>query len=141
MSKNACFCIVCFFKDKGFWILRYTPGRCFELVVQNTVGASREGDQNRVNFRCRNYEVDWKYFICLSDNVLQSTYTYKIRGKAYVERFINNRPFKSLNELSDQIYQVEKVKTFFLSSCTPNLYCCKLITNSSPHSAIQTDMS
>ena len=30
-----------------------------------------------------------------------------------MERFINNRPFKSLNELSDQIYQVEKIKTFF----------------------------
>ena len=40
-----------------------------------------------------------------------------------MDKFINNRSFKSLNEFPGQIYQVEKIKTF-LSSCTPNLQCC-----------------
>ena len=136
------FVIICISKTRVLWLLQYTLCRCFESVVQNALDARGEGDQNRVNCRCRDYEGDWKYFICLSVNGMQSTYAYKIRERDHVDKFINNRSFKSLNEFPDRIYQVVKIKIFFfLSSCTPKLQCCNLNTNSSPLSATQTDMS
>ena len=130
-----------FLEKCRFLLLQYTPRRCFESFVRNINDAQREGDQNKDS----TVVAETMKLIGNSSSGYQimdgspHTNTKFVKG-SHVDKFINNKFFKSLNELPDQIYDVEFSKTRiehkktiivdFLSSCTPNFQSYVLIKKS-----------
>ena len=95
-----------------FWFLQYTPRHCFQSFVQNVVDARHEGDRNKDS-------TDVAETMKLIGN---SSYGYQIMDRSrhtntkyvkgpQVNKFINNKFFKSLNELPQEIFEVELNKT------------------------------
>ena len=110
--------LLLFYLEKGvilrdvFWFLQYTPRRCFESFVQNVVDARREGDRNKestVVAETMKLIGNSSYGYQIMDRS-RHTNTKYVKGPQ-VDKFINNKFFKSLNELSQDIYEVELNKT------------------------------
>ena len=110
--------LLLFYLEKGvilkdvFWFLQYTPRRCFETFVQNVVDARREGDQNKestVVAETMKLIGNSSYGYQIMDRS-RHTNTKYVKG-SQVDKFINNRFFKTMNELPEQIYEVEMSKT------------------------------
>ena len=110
--------LLLFYLEKGvilkdvFWFLQYTPRRCFETFVQNVVDARREGDQNRestVVAETMKLIGNSSYGYQIMDRS-RHTNTKYVKG-SQVDKFINNRFFKTMNELPEQIYEVEMSKS------------------------------
>ena len=101
-----------FYPKRRFWFLQYTPRRCFETFVQNVVDAGREGDQSKestVVAETMKLIVNSSYGYQIMDRS-RHTNTKYVKG-SQVDKFINNRFFKTMNELPEQIYEVEMNKT------------------------------
>ena len=132
MSKNACFCKICIFQIHGFF------GFCNALPA----AALNRMFRTLLMLTAKEITIESTVVAETMKLIAKRSSVCQTMDCIRLEQFINSRPFMSLNEFPDQIYQVEKLKTFlFLSSCTLNLQSCKLNTNSSPLSAVQTDMS
>ena len=110
--------LLLFYLEKGvilkdvFWFLQYTPRRCFETFVQNIVDARREGDQNKestVVAETMKLIGNSSYGYQIMDRS-RHTNTKYVKG-SQVDKFINNRFFKTMNELPEQIYEVEMSKS------------------------------
>ena len=126
--QKIVFVISIFSKTPFFWLLQYTPRRCFESFFQNALVDRGEGDQNR-----RSTVVGETMNLNeLSGNRLQSRYEYKIYEKFLCGYLFNIRFYI-------QQYK-QQWEAFFLSYCTPNLQCCNLKAIFPPLSAIQTNM-
>ena len=91
--------------------LQYTPKKCFSSFVQSAVNARRQGDENP------NSNVVAETMKLLAN----SSYGYQImdRSRHTATKFlndemthsaINNKLFKRLNFITDQLYEVELVK-------------------------------
>ena len=102
--------LLLFYLEKGvilkdvFWFLQYTPRRCFETFVQNVVDARREGDQNRestVVAETMKLIGNSSYGYQIMDRS-RHTNTKYVKG-SQVDKFINNRFFKTMNELPSQL--------------------------------------
>ena len=144
--------LLLFYLEKGvilrdvFWFLQYTPHRCFQSFVQNVVDARREGDRNKestVVAETMKLIGNSSYGYQIMDRSRHRNTKY-VKGPQ-VDKFINNRFFKTMNELPEEIYEVEMSKSrierkepiivgFFFCS-TLNLQCCNSSTISSPLSA------
>ena len=92
--------------------VQYTPRKCFNYFVQSAVDARREGDENP------NSSVVAETMKLLAN----SSYGYQIldRSRHTVTKYltdekthsaINSKLFKRLNHLTDQLYEVELVKS------------------------------
>ena len=95
-----------------FWFLQYTPCRCFQTFVQNVVDARRKGDQNKestVVAETMKLIGNSSYGYQIMDRSRHINTKY-VKGPQ-VDKFLNNRYFKTLNELPDKIYEVESNKT------------------------------
>ena len=110
--------LLLFYLEKGvilrdvFWFLHCTPRRCFQFFVQNVVDAHREGDGNKesaviaetmklIGNSSYGYQIMYRS---------RHTNTKYVKG-SQVDKLINNRFFKTLNELPEEIYEVELNKT------------------------------
>ena len=91
--------------------MQYTPMKCFNNIVQSAANARREGDENP------NSSVVAETMKLLAN----STYGYQIidRSRHTVTKYlshekthgaINNKKFKRLGYMKDQLYEVELVK-------------------------------
>ena len=91
---------------------QYTPRKCFDNFVQSAVNARRQGDENP------NSSVVAETMKLLAD----SSYGYQImdRSRHTVTKYlsdekthsaINSKLFKRLNHITDQLYEVELVKS------------------------------
>ena len=110
--------LLLFYLEKGvilknvFCFLKYTPRRCFQSFVQNVVDARREGDRNKEStFVAEIMKLigNSSYGYQIMDRSRHTTTKY-VRGPQ-VDKFINNRFCKTLNELPEEIYEVELNKT------------------------------
>ena len=110
--------LLLFYLEKGvilrdvFWFLQYTPRRCFQSFVQNVVDARRERDRNKdtiVVAETMKLIGNSSYGYQIMDRSRHTTTKY-VKGPQ-VDKFINNRFFKTLNELPEEIYEVEMSKT------------------------------
>ena len=93
-----------------FWFLQYTPRRCFETFVQNVVDARREGDQNKES----TVVAETMKLIGNSSygyQIMDRLYEHQVRERITGGQIFNNRFFKTINELPEQIYEVEMSKT------------------------------
>ena len=92
--------------------VQYTPRKCFNNFVQSAVDARRQGDENP------NSSVVAETIKLLAD----SSYGYQImdRSRHTVTKYltdekthsaINSKMFKRLNHITDQLYEVELVKS------------------------------
>ena len=92
--------------------VQYTPKKCFSSFVQSAVNARRQGDENHNS----SVVVETMKFLA------NSSYGYQImdRSRHTVTKYlndekthsaINNKLFKQLNFITDQLYKVELVKS------------------------------
>ena len=92
--------------------VQYTPRKCFNNFVQSAVDARRQGDENP------NSSVVAETMKLLAN----SSYVYQImdRSRHTVTKYLNDekthssissKMFKRLNHITDQLYEVELVKT------------------------------
>ena len=92
--------------------VQYTPKKCFSSFIQSAVNARRQGDENP------NSSVVAETMKLLAN----SSYGYQIRDRTRhtVTKYlndekthsaINNKLFKRLNFITDQLYEVELVKS------------------------------
>ena len=92
--------------------VQYTPGKCFGIFVQSAVDAQRQGDENK------NSSVVAKTVKKLAN----SSYGYQImdRSRHTVTKYltdeethsaVNSKMVKRLNHITDQLYEVELVKS------------------------------
>ena len=144
--------LLLFYLEKGLvltdviWFLQYTPRECFQSFVQKVVDARREGDRNKDSTavaETMKFIGNSSYGYQIMDRSRHTTTKYA-KGPQ-VDKFINNRFFKTLNELPEKIYEVEMSKTRidhkepiivgFLFCSTLNLQCYNSSTISSPLSA------
>ena len=101
-----------FLCKKIHWFVQYTPRKCFNNFVQSAVDARRQGDENP------NSSV-----VAETMNLLgNSSYGYQIidRSRHTVIKYlndeethsaINSKMFKRLNHITDELYEIELVKT------------------------------
>ena len=110
--------LLLFYLEKGvilkdvYWFLQYTPRRSFETFVQNVFDARRDGDQNKestVVAETMKLIGNSSYGYQIMDRS-RHTNTKYVKG-SQVNKFINNRFFKTMNELPEQIYEVEMSKS------------------------------
>ena len=110
--------LLLFYLEKGlvltdvFWFLQYTPRKCFQSFVQNVVDARREGDRNKestVVAETTKLIGNSSYGYQIIDRSRHTTTKY-VKG-SQVNKLINNRFFKTLNELPEEIYEVGLNKT------------------------------
>ena len=110
--------LLLFYLEKGvilrdvFWFLQYTPRRCFQSLVQNVVDARREGDRNKestVVAEAMKLIGNSSYGYQIMDRSRHTTTKY-VKG-SQVDKLIDNKFFKTLNELPEEIYEVELNKT------------------------------
>ena len=92
--------------------VQYTPTKCFGNFVQSAVDARRQGDENPIS------SVVAEIMKLLAN----SSYGYKImdRSRHTVTKYLsdekthsakNSKMFKRLNHITDQLYEVELVKS------------------------------
>ena len=92
--------------------VQYTPRKCFNSFVQSAVDARRQGDKNP------NFSVVPETMKLLAN----SSYGYQImdRSRHTVTKYLsdekthsasNSKLFKRLNHITDQLYEVELVKS------------------------------
>ena len=85
------------------------PGRCFESFVQNVVDSRREGDQNKeLTVVAKTMKlIGYSSYDCqIMVDRSQHANTKYVEG-SQVDKFINKKFFKTMNELPEQIYEVE----------------------------------
>ena len=98
--------------EKIHRFVQYTPRKCFGNFVQSAVDARRQGDEN----------PDSSVVAKTMKLLANSSYGYKImdRSRHTVTKYlsdektlsaINSKIFKRLNHITDQLYEVERVKS------------------------------
>ena len=99
-------------RTKSHQFLQYTPKKCFKSFVESAVNARRQGDEKPNS----GVVVETMTFLA------NSSYGYQImdRSRHIVTKYLNNENthsaiinkfFKRLNVITDQLYEVEVVKS------------------------------
>ena len=97
---------------KSHRFVQYTPRKCFDNFIQSAVDARRPGDEN----------PNWSVVAVTMKTLANSSYGYQImdRSRHTVKKHltdekthsaINSKMFKRLNHITDQLYEVEVVKS------------------------------
>ena len=92
--------------------VQYTPKKCFSSFVQSAVNARRQGDENpnsSVVAETMNFLANSSYGYQIKDRSRHTVTKYLNNDKTHSA--INNKLFKRLNFVADQLYEVELVKS------------------------------
>ena len=99
------------FCKKFHRFVQYTPKTCFNSFVQSAVDARRQGDRNpnsKVVAETMKLLANSSYGYQIID---RSRYTGKVSDRWKTRSAKNSRMFKRLNHITDQLYEVELVKS------------------------------
>ena len=92
--------------------VQYTPKKCFSSFVQSAVNARRQGDENpnsSVVAETMKLSANGSYGYQIMDRSRHTVTKYLNDEKTHSG--INNKLFKQLNFITDQLYEVELVKS------------------------------
>ena len=92
--------------------VQYTPKKCFSSFVQSAVNARRQGDENpnsNVVAETMKYLANSSYGYQIMDPSRHTVTKYLNDEKTHSA--INNKTLKRLNFITDQLYEVELVKS------------------------------
>ena len=110
-SISACCCNLFFFsKNSVLWLLQYATRRRFDWFILNVVDALHEGVRTKVAVIMKLIGNSWVGYKIMNRSRHKNTKNVKL---SWVDKVINRSVFKSLNELTDQIFEVEMSKTGF----------------------------
>ena len=92
--------------------VQYTPKKCFSSFVQSAVNARRQGDENSnssVVAETRKFLANSSYGYQIMDRSRHTVTKYL--NDENTHSAINNKLFKRPNFITDQLYEVERVKS------------------------------
>ena len=92
--------------------VHYTPKKCFSSFVQSAVNAQRQEDENlnsSVEAETMKFLANSSYGYHIMDRSRHTVTKYLNDGKTH--NSINNKLFKRLTFITDQLYEVERVKS------------------------------
>ena len=92
--------------------VQYTPRKCFNNFVQSAVDARRQGDENpnsSVLAETMKLLANSSYGYQIMDQSRHTVTKYLNDEKTHSA--INSKMFKRLNHITDQLFEVELVKT------------------------------
>ena len=92
--------------------MQYTPMKCFNVFVQSAVSARRGGDENPksgVVAEAMKLPANSSYAYQIRDRSRHTVTKYLSDEKTH--EAINNKMFKRLGYINDQLYEVELVKS------------------------------
>ena len=92
--------------------VQYTPRKCFDNFVQSAVDARRQGDENpnsSVVAETMKLRDNSSYGYQIMDGSRHTVTKYLTDEKTHSA--INSKMFKRLNHITDQLYEVELVKS------------------------------
>ena len=97
---------------KIHWFVQYTPRKCVDNFVQSAVDARRQGDENpksSVVAKTMKLLANSSYGCQIMDRSRHTVTKYVTDEKTHSA--INSKMLKQLNHITDQLYEVELVKS------------------------------
>ena len=98
--------------EKIHRFVQYTPRKCFDNLVQSAVDARQQGDENPISgvvAETIKLLASSSYCYQIVDRKRHTVTKYLTDGKTHSA--INSKLFKRLNHITDQLYEVELVKS------------------------------